>query len=190
MKPFNVLGISCSPRAGGNTDLLLQQVLAASADEGAVIERVRISDLNVSPCDGCWTCRDTGDCRINDDMQAIYPKLLKADGIVVASPVHMGHSISGQAQVFLDRTFAFWHQKKLSNKAGASVVVSNRRGGISAIRTINDVFLDHHILIAGYATGFGLAPGDIRKDERSFNEAAALGKRMYGIMDILSQNKQ
>jgi multimeric flavodoxin WrbA len=97
----------------------------------------------------------------------------------------MGYSVSGQAQVFLDRTFAFWHQKKLRNKVGGCVVSSNRRGGISTIRVINGALFGHHIIIAGYANGYGSAPGDVRKDERALNEATALGKRLCELIRIL-----
>lgn len=182
MKPFKIIGISCSPRKGGNTDILVNQVLAAATGGGTEIESVKVADLHISPCDGCWRCSETGECHIHDDMQSIYAGLLQADGIVIGSPVHMGHSISGHAQIFLDRTFALWHHKKLRNKIGGSVVVANRRGGISAVRIITDVFLDHHILIAGYATGYARAPGDIHKDGRAFKEAVALGKRMREVM--------
>jgi len=178
MKPFSIIGISGSPRSNGNTDILVNQVLTTAADEGATTEFIRVADHNISACDACWTCRETGACQIDDDMQKIYPKLLTADGIVIGSPVHMGHNVSGHTQIFLDRTFPFWHQKQLTGKVGGAVAVSNRRGGISAVRAINDVLLDQHILIAGYATGFGLAPGDIQKDTRAFSEAAALGKRL------------
>jgi multimeric flavodoxin WrbA len=182
MKQFKVIGISCSPREGSNTDILVNQVLTAVGGNGVITEFVKIAKLKISPCDACWRCSEEGECHINDDMQNIYPKLLQADGIVISSPVHMGHSISGHAQIFLDRTFALWHQKKLKNKVGGSVVVANRRGGISAVRIINDVFLDHHILIAGYATGYARAPGEIHKDERAFKEAGDLGKRLCDLI--------
>jgi len=182
MKPFKVLGISCSPRKGSNTDIQVNQVLTTAGDNGAATEFIKVADLNVSPCDACWRCSEKGECRIDDDMQNIYPKLLHADGIVIGSPVHMGHSISGHAQIFLDRTFALWHHKKLRNKIGGSVVVANRRGGISAVRIINDVFLDQQILIAGYATGYARAPGDIHKDGRAFKEAGDLGKRLFELI--------
>ena len=182
MKQSKVIGISCSPRKGSNTDILVNQVLSAAGDNGADIEFVKIADHAISPCDACWRCSEKGDCHINDDMQKFYPKLLQADGIVIGSPVHMGHSISGHAQIFLDRTFALWHHKKLKNKVGGSVVVANRRGGISAVRIINDVFLDQQILIAGYATGYALDPGDIRKDDRALKEAYSLGKRLCELL--------
>lgn len=181
-KPFKVIGIGCSPRQESNSDILVNAVLTAAEKIGAATEFIKIANHDISPCDACWRCSEKGECRIDDAMQPLYPKLLQADGIVIGSPVHMGHSISGHAQVFLDRTFALWHQKKLKNKVAGSLTVGNRRGGISAVRTINDVFLDQQMLIAGYATGYARAPGDIRKDERAFKEAAALGKRMFELI--------
>ncbi|MDF1590960.1 MAG: flavodoxin family protein [Desulfobacterales bacterium] len=182
MKPFKVIGIGCSPRMESNSDILVRAVLAAAVDNGAATEFVKIADHDISPCDACWRCAETGECHIHDDMQSIYAGLLQADGIVIGSPVHMGHSISGNAQVFLDRTFSLWHHKRLKNKVGGSVAVANRRGGISAVRIINDVFLDQQILVAGYVTGYARAPGDIHKDARAFKEAGDLGKRMHEVM--------
>jgi len=188
-RTVRVIGFGCSPRRGGNTDILVQQVLKMANEAGAEVEFLRVSDMKIAPCDACWTCAETGQCHIEDDMQGIYPKLLQADGIVIGSPVHMGHSVSGQAQVFFDRTFALWHQKRLSNKVGGGVVSSNRRGGLSAMRVINSLFLSHNIIIAGYASGYGHAPGEIRKDERSLREAVALGKRLYELIRMLHQGE-
>ncbi len=188
MGTFSVIGISCSPRKNGNTDILVQQVLGTVVEGGGVVEFARVSDMEISPCDACWTCAETGECHIDDDMQDVYPKLLHADGIVIGSPVHMGFSVSGQGQVFLDRTFSLWHQKKLRNKAGGAVVVSNRRGGISTISVINGALFSHHIIIAGYANGYGYGPGDVRNDERALSEAMALGKRLCELIRILRKD--
>ena len=184
MDPYHVIGISCSPHSGGNTDIMIQSVLDTVAVEGVVAEIVRTFDEDISACDACWTCKETGSCHIDDDMQRIYPKLLKADGIVIGSPVHMGHNVSGTAQVFLDRTFPFWHHKKLKDKIAGGVVVSNRRSAISAIRAIQDVFIDQQMIVAGYATGYALAPGEIRKDERALQEAESLGRRLFELIQV------
>lgn len=185
---FHVIGVSCSPRKNGNTDILVQQVLATAVEDGGAVEFMRVSDMRISPCDACWTCAKTGECHIDDDMQDVYPKLLNADGIVIGSPVHMGYSVSGQGQVFLDRTFSLWHQKKLRNKAGGCVVVANRRGGISTMRVINGALFSHHVIVAGYANGYGYAPGDVRNDERALSEAIALGKRLCELIRILRRD--
>jgi multimeric flavodoxin WrbA len=184
---FGVIGISCSPRRGGNTDIMVQQVLKTAEEAGAGIEFLRIADLRIAPCDACWTCTETSQCHIQDDMQDIYPKLLQAEGIVIGSPVHMGYNMSGQAQVFSDRTFSLWHQKKLKNKVGVSIAVSNRRGGISTIRAINSVLFNHQIIIAGFANGYGHNPGDVRKDERALTDAIAVGKRLCELIMIVTK---
>ena len=177
-----VLGISLSPRKGGNTDILVEAVLASAGAAGAETEFLRPPDLKIAPCDACWSCAKTGQCHIQDDMQEIYPKLLHARGIIIGSPTHMGYNVSGQAQVFFDRTFSLWHQKQLKNKVGASVAASNRRGGINVINVINDVLFNHQMMIAGFTSGFGHGPGDIRKDERALSEARALGTRLAGLI--------
>ena len=180
-----VIGVSCSPRKGGNTDILVQQVLVRAEEAGAGVEFVRVADMQIAPCDACWRCAETERCHINDDMQGIYPKLIGADGIVIGSPVHMAYNVSGQAQVFFDRTFPFWHRKMLRNKVGGSVTVANRRGTMRAIEIINSVFLAHDIVIAGYANGYGRNPGDVRKDQRAMREATVLGKRMCDLIRVL-----
>jgi multimeric flavodoxin WrbA len=184
---MKVIGFSGSPRKAGNTDILVGQVLETVYKRGAEIEFLRIADLRISPCDACWTCAQIGRCHIEDDMQELYTKLLKSDGIVVGSPVHMGYGVSGQTQVFLDRTFALWHQKRLKNKIGGAVVVSNRRGGMSCARIINSLFHNHEIIIAGYASGYGNAPGDVRKDERAGKEATILGERLCDLIEIVKK---
>jgi hypothetical protein len=42
------------------------------------------------------------------------------------------------------------------------------------------------MIIAGYVTGYGLAPGDVRKDERALNEAKALGNRLCALLGFLN----
>jgi multimeric flavodoxin WrbA len=120
-------------------------------------------------------------------MQEVYPMLLKADGIVIGSPVHMGYNVSGQAQVFFDRTFSLWHRKALKNKVGGSVAVSGRRGGISAIKIINYLFFNHDMIIAGYANGYGRGKGEVVRDERAFLEAEALGKKICELIGALKK---
>lgn len=184
---MKVVGFSCSPRKEGNTDILVGEVLRTVNKIGSEIEFLRISDLRISPCDACWTCAETGRCHIEDDMQDVYPKLLQSDGIIIGSPVHMGYSVSGQAQVFFDRTFSLWHQKRLKDKIGGAVVVSNRRGGMSCTRIINSLFHNHQMIIAGYASGYGHAPGDVRNDERAWKEAIALGERLCDLIRIIKK---
>jgi len=105
-----VLGIAGSPRRGGNTDLLLAEVLKGAAAEGAEVKTIVLNDLDMIPCQHCDACFEAGVCKIKDDMQMVYRELEKADRIVLASPVHfMG--VSAQAKIMIDRCQALWARK-------------------------------------------------------------------------------
>ena len=66
------MGIVCSPRKEGNTEILIKEALKGTEEPEAETELIRIADLKISPCDGCESCHKEGECRIKDDMQEIY----------------------------------------------------------------------------------------------------------------------
>jgi multimeric flavodoxin WrbA len=107
---MRVLGISGSPRRGGNTDLLLAEVMKGAAGKGAEVKTVILNDLEISPCQHCDACFEAGVCKIKDDMHMVYDELEKADRIVLASPVQfMG--VSAQTKAMIDRCQALWARK-------------------------------------------------------------------------------
>lgn len=107
---MRVLGITGSPRRGGNTDLLLDEVLKGAASKGAETKKIILSDLKVDPCQHCDTCLKTGRCKLMDDMQMIYEELEKADRIVLASPIQF-MSVTAQMKAMIDRCQALWARK-------------------------------------------------------------------------------
>jgi multimeric flavodoxin WrbA len=107
---MKVLGIAGSPRRGGNTDLLLAEVMKGAASCGAEVKTVILNDLKVTPCQHCDACLKTGRCRIDDDMQMIYRELKEADRVVIASPIQfMGPT--AQMKLMIDRCQALWARK-------------------------------------------------------------------------------
>ncbi len=107
---MKVLGIAGSPRAGGNTDQLLAEVMKGAASQGAVVRTLFLSDLRIAPCQHCDTCFKQGQCKIADDMQMVYRELEQADRIVLASPIHfMG--VTAQMKAMIDRCQALWARK-------------------------------------------------------------------------------
>ena len=172
---MKVLGIVCSPRRGGNTELLLQDSLAKAQEAGAEVELVTLAGKTIAPCDGCYSCRNTGKCHIKDDMQAIYTKLLEADGIIFGTPVYFG-TVCAQAKALIDRTFLFSAERRLRNKVAGVVVTTDRLGGTSAF-TVFSVFCNvQRMIMVGNAIGFGGAEkGEIRNDKRGIAMAEALG---------------
>ena len=109
-KELMVLGIAGSPRRGGNTDLLLDEVLKGAASRGARVKKVVLNDLNMTTCQHCDACQKTGRCRIEDDMQMVYQDLEDADRIVLASPIQF-MTVTAEMKAMIDRCQALWARK-------------------------------------------------------------------------------
>jgi len=154
-----VIGIFGSPRPNGNSDILLNQAIKGAEACGANVEKIIIRDLQIAPCNSCGGCYEKGVCVIGDDMQKIYPKLVEAVGIIVASPIYfMG--VSAQLKAFIDRCQALWARKYILNLPirndgrsanGFFIATAARKNGESlftgAVKTIKSFF---HVLDTKY----------------------------------------
>ena len=77
---MKVVGICGSPRKG-NTEWMLRKFLEGTAKAGAETDLILLRQKNIKGCDGCLTCEVGGKerkglCRVLDDMEEIYPKLI------------------------------------------------------------------------------------------------------------------
>jgi multimeric flavodoxin WrbA len=183
---LKVLGIVCSPRKAGNTEILVREALAGAKESGAEVELLRISDMNIAACDGCETCHQSGECRIKDDMQKVYEKILAADGIILGSPVYFW-SVSGQAKTFMDRTYALrYPYHKLKNKVGGAIAAAGSRGTVNALSTINNFFLGQDMLATGLGiSGYGTKKGEVKRDDRAMQGARSLGKQVVQLIKVI-----
>ena len=124
---LKILGIAGSPRRDGNTDHLLQQVMAGVSSQGAKIKTVILSELDIAPCRHCDGCIKTGKCVVNDDMQWLHTDLRKTDRIVLASPIFfMG--VTAQTKAMIDRCQALWVIKYILKLPVAINPDKERRG--------------------------------------------------------------
>ena len=108
-----VLIISSTPRKGGNSDKLCDAFAEGAKEAGNEVEKVRIADLKIGYCTGCYACQKTGKCAIKDDARCVIDKMLAADVIVLASPVYF-YSICAQLKALIDRTVVVY--PNLTNK--------------------------------------------------------------------------
>ena len=121
---MKVMGICGSPRRG-NTEWMLSQVMQEAARNGAQVETLLLRKMDIKMCRGCLACEEgdkqrPGVCKIKDDMAGVYPKLLKADAIVLATPGYF-EMLSGLLKNFLDRTCAIWPRLEGKRIAGLAV---------------------------------------------------------------------
>ncbi len=124
---MKVLGIFGSPRRGGNTELLLEEALRGAEKEGAKVERLYLSDFTIIPCKECHGCDDTGRCIILDDMEKIYPKLLEADVLILASPIFF-YGVTAWTKALIDRSQALWARKYLLKDPSLGKEGKKRKG--------------------------------------------------------------
>ncbi len=110
MQPsLRVLGIVGSPRKGGNTDLLVSDVLEGCRSLGADTDKLCLADYQIGPCKGCLTCYPNGRERCvanDDDMPSITRRMQRADVWVLGTPVYC-YGPTGVFKTFLDRWICF-----------------------------------------------------------------------------------
>jgi multimeric flavodoxin WrbA len=109
--PIKVLAFACSPRRGGNSETLLDWVLASmSGGSDVQVEKIPVVDANINPCKGCNACETLNYCVQKDGMVSIHDKIIEADIILFASPIFcMG--IPSQGKALIDRAQVFRSRK-------------------------------------------------------------------------------
>ncbi len=103
---MKIIGIVGSPRAGGNTEQFVQQILAGAAEQGAETQIYKLSTMKVAGCIGCYACKKDGKCVQQDDMQTLYPEIASADVLVLGTPVYMGQ-MTAQLLAVVQRLMPF-----------------------------------------------------------------------------------
>jgi len=166
---IRILGISGSPVKGGNTEALLQKGLEVTQTDPEVEREVfHLSALQIAGCQHCnWCIKNqtaAKPCVLSDGMDLVFPALLQADVILLATPVHIGR-MSGLMANMIDRMRVFvygnFHRGKLKDKIGAALVVAFlRHGGLEAtLASLNTTFALFQMIAVGQG-GLVLASTD------------------------------
>ncbi|MFC2013472.1 flavodoxin family protein [Chloroflexota bacterium] len=174
---MKVLGIVCSPRKGGNTEILVKEALTRAKDCGAETELLTVWDKEIKPCDGCAFCADTGKCHIEDDMQEIYLKFLDTDGIIWGTPVYFS-DVTAQAKIIIDRLYALYKIGRLANKVAGVISVAGGVGHASVWNLFTAFFAENHMFSVDLVYGFASKKGDILKDKHAMKSAWELGRQV------------
>lgn len=78
---------------------------------------ISLADKSINYCLGCSSCMEELEeyCIIEDDMQEIYEYMIRADKIIIASPIYMNH-ITGILKNVIDRLNPFSCHGNLKDK--------------------------------------------------------------------------
>jgi multimeric flavodoxin WrbA len=117
----SVLGIVGSPRRNGNTEILVDEVLKAAEENGAAVDKVILTKLDIGPCRACDTCRKTGKCVQKDDMEELATKMKNSDVLVLGTPIYWWGP-TAQFKAFLDRWYGVWRQGMFKEKETVLVI--------------------------------------------------------------------
>jgi len=179
---MKVLGIVCSPRKGGNTEIMMEVALTGARSYGAETELWTVAGKDLKPCDGCDTCiKRGGECHIKDDMQELYPKILAADGLIFGSPVYF-MAVTAQAKIIIDRLYCLYNQFVLPNKVAGVLIVQGSSGLEGARHQFQNLIRLSHMFPADYAFGFGREKGEVRKDDYAMKSSEELGKQVVSLI--------
>ncbi|MDD5081997.1 MAG: flavodoxin family protein [Dehalococcoidales bacterium] len=189
---MKVVGIVCSPRRGGNTEILVREALDTIQESGGTTELITISGRNIAFCDGCRTCVEKGICHINDDMQEICQKLLECDGLILGTPVYFAN-VTAQAKAIMDRLYVLFSQRRLRGKVAGAIVIARRVGAGQVLSLLYSYFLAHRMYVAGGSIGYGRDRGDVKDgvgggaDTTALGEARNLGRAIISLHEQLSK---
>jgi NAD(P)H-dependent FMN reductase len=105
-KPKRLLGIVGSMRRLGNCELFIKET-ARLVPEPHELSLIRLPQIDIRPCTGCYQCIITGSCRHKDDVAFVTKSIGEADGLIIAAPVYF-LGAHGCIKNLLDRAFSFY----------------------------------------------------------------------------------
>jgi multimeric flavodoxin WrbA len=176
-----------SPRIKGNTDLLLDEALRGAESAGAEVEKLVVDKLRITPCREYYQCVKDGNCVIKDDMEAVYTKLLEAEGIIVASPIFF-YGLTAQLKALIDRCQVLWARKYIlhrlpeATRKGALIAVGATQGKQlfdGAILTVKYFFKSFGVEYVDQLLVRGVDKrGEIKEHPAALAAAFELGKNL------------
>ncbi len=187
-KTDKVLILLGSPRKKGNSAILAERIARGAKSAGAKVETLYMHGMKIAPCKACFACQKpkSKGCSIDDDMQAVFKKMIAADAWVIASPVYW-FNVSAQTKLWMDRCFALPAYAR-NAFTGKRIAIAMSYGGndpfdsgcINAFRMFQDAYGYVKAEIVGMVYGSAMDAGDITRHEVLMQEAEELGKQLAG----------
>lgn len=194
---LKVLGISGSPRSGGNTDVLLECFSEGIASTGVQTETIFLRDYFIQPCMACEKCRKDETCTgLKDGMHLLYPKILESRGLVLGSPTH-NYNVTAIVKAFIDRLYPFFEfSDDRPRKYSSRIAEQGRKAIVFSVSEQDEMgevgftleAMGYPLTALGYeviddfsVTGF-FDRGAVRADQKLLESAAEKGQQLAQIL--------
>lgn len=188
---MKVLLVNGSLHEKGCTYTALCEVEKALNANGVETELYWIGQTQKSGCKGCWACKKSGKCVIDDGVNEFVEKAESFDGFVFGSPVYYA-SAAGAMLSFMDRVF-YSGGKKLAYKPAASVVSCRRGGASTTFDVLNKYYTINNMPVVGsnyWNEVHGNKPEEVLKDEEGLQTMRILGNNMAWLLKCIELGKQ
>jgi multimeric flavodoxin WrbA len=165
-----ILIIHASPRSNGCSSTIARNI--AKKFEGASLLEINLHKENLPYCNGCLNCvkKSIESCPHSDKTIAMRDKMLKADLIIVATPVYILH-MTGQLKTFIDHypSIFLMHRPEKSMFSKQLIIVTTAAGPVckQTLKEISGIFTQFGISRI-YKLGFAVASpsyNSIKKDK-------------------------
>lgn len=189
-----IVAINGSERQGNTSDVL-RHAADVAASRGAVLESVELRTLNMQRCGPCGDCNDRLQlCALADDVPGVIAKMIAADGIIYAAPVH-GFGVASLMQIFIERAGVGYlrFDRPLSNKVAGVITVARRYNASPVWTQLALNALLNRMIIVG--SGFtpevhALHKGDAEKDVEGMTNVSRLVHRMIDMIQLLDEHRR
>lgn len=188
---MKVLLVNGSPHIDGCTALALNEIKKALLSEKIDVEILNLNNKVKTGCLGCWQCKKTKKCVVDDIVNEVASHLEEYDGFVFASPVYYA-SPNGTLISFLDRLF-YSAGYKMRYKVGASVLSSRRAGSCSSFDALNKYFTINNMIVVSsnyWNEIHGNTKEEAIQDEEGLQTMRILAHNMAWIMKCIECGKQ
>lgn len=189
-----IVAINGSERDGNTADVLRHAaVIAAKRD--AEFETIDLRNIQMLRCGPCGDCNDRlVRCVQTDDVPDVVDKMIAADGIIYAAPVH-GFGTASLMQTFIERAGVGYlrFDRPLSNKVAGIIAVARRysSGEVWAQLTHNALLNRMIVVGAGFpAEVHALHRGDAAKDDEGLTNVARMVDRMIDMIELLNEYRE
>lgn len=186
------LAVNGSPRKGGNTEILLKNVLAPLEKAGWETNFIQVGGKAIRGCIACGKCFEKKNlqCAVTTDMfNDVMAEMVKADALILGSPTYFT-DVSSEMKAVLDRSgyVSVSNGRAFRGKIGAAVVAVRRGGATHVYDTINHMFLMNQMIVPGstyWNFGVGRDKGEVNNDQEGLANMKNLGETIAWLGEAM-----
>lgn len=190
----SIVAINGSERDGNTADVL-RYAASVAEKNGASLEAIDLRNINMLRCGPCGNCNDRViRCEQTDDVPGVVDKMIAADGIIFAAPVH-GFGTASLMQTFIERAGVGYlrFDRPLANKVAGIISVARRYSGgeVWAQLTVNALLNRMIIIGSGFPSEVhALHRGDALKDDEGLTNVGRMVERMIDMITVLNEHRE